>query len=155
MVVEVMITTAIVGILGSVAATLMLQTNRYFLLTKTRVDLQKDARAVMYIISRELRQADADSITIDRAANQPYYSRITFTTIQGVTRTFSQSGTSLIMATGNQRRTLTQSLCYLAFYFPRSDNLAIVSVALTLQQSIYQGRIKALHMASQNIRVMN
>ncbi len=43
----------------------------------------------------------------------------------------------------------------MAFTFPRSDQLSILSVSMTLQENIYQGRTKALHMASEQVQVMN
>lgn len=152
---EMMIVVAIVGILASVGARVMLQVNRYFILTSTRTDLQREARAMMYVINRNLRQAQSSSIKVDRAAGQPFCTRLTFTKVQGTTMTFYQSGNSLIQVVGTHTRTLSKNLKYLAFTFPRSDDLSIVSVAVTLEKSIYQGRTKPLHMASEKVRVMN
>lgn len=151
-----MLVVAILGILSSVGANLLLQANRFFIFTRTRLDLQREARAAMYVMTRELRQAQSNSIIIDRAAsNQPFYSRITFTKIQGTTMTYQQSGNQLQQVVGNQRITLSKNLRYMTFSFPRSDDLTIVSVSLTLEQSIYQGQKKALHMASEKVQVMN
>ena len=61
----------------------------------------------------------------------------------------------LAQQVGNNVHSLSTCLSYLAFSFPRSDNMAIISVSRTVQQSIYQGQIKALHMASQQVRVMD
>jgi hypothetical protein len=110
----------------------------------------------MYLITRELRHARAMSIVIDRAsAAQPFCSRITFTRVQGNTIQIYQSGNKLVHTSGGKTQTILQNLGYLAFTFPRSDDLAVISVALTLQQGIYLGQKKALHMASENIQVMN
>lgn len=153
---ELMMVVAILGIISSVGASLLLQTNRYFIMTRTRLDLQREARSAMYVMTRELRQAQSNSIVIDRlSATQPFYSRITFTKIQGTTMIFRQSGNLLQMIVGNNTRTLSSHVRYLAFSFPRSDDLTIVSVSLTLEESIYQGQSKALHMASEKVQVMN
>lgn len=153
---EAMLTVAVLGIVATMGAQVMLQVNRHFIISRTRLDLQREARAIMYIITRELRQAQESAITIDRAAtSQPFYSRITFTKIQGTTMAFQQSGTSLVHVQGGKTRTLSKNLRYLAFSFPRSDDLSIVSVSLTLEGAIYQGRRKALHMASEKVQVMN
>jgi len=153
---EAMITVAIVSILATVSAQLLLQVNRYFILSQARLDVQREARAAMYVINRSLRQAQSNTILIDRqSSSQPFYSRITFTKIQGSTMSFHQSGTSLIRTEGGRSSTLTKNLRYLAFSFPRSDDLTIVSVATTLEKTIYEGRKKALHMASEKVRVMN
>ncbi|MFI5346913.1 MAG: PilW family protein [Elusimicrobiota bacterium] len=153
---EMMIVVAILGIMSSVGASLLLQTNRYFIFTRTRLDLQREARAAMYVMTRELRQAQSNTIVMDRlSASQPFYSRIKFTKIQGATMTFQQSGNQLQMLIGNQKTILTKNLRYLAFTFPRSDDLTIVSVSVTLEEAIYQGQTKALHMASEKVQVMN
>lgn len=153
---EVMLVVAILGILSAAGANLLLQTNRYFILTKTRLEIQGEARAVMYLMTRELRQAQSNTISINQlSASQPFYSQITFTRVQGTSLTFQQNGKNLEMVIGNKTRVLSKNLRYLAFSFPRSDDLTIVSVSVTLEQSIYQGRKKALHMASEKVQVMN
>jgi prepilin-type N-terminal cleavage/methylation domain-containing protein len=154
--IEVMLVVAILGIMSTVGARLLLQANRFFILTKTRGDLQKEARAIMYVITRELRQAQSATIILDRqSAAQPFYSRITFTKVSGTTMSFRQNGTQLQQVVGNQTMTLSKNLSYLAFTFPRSDDMTIVSVSMTLQEAIYQGQKKALHMAAEKVRVMN
>ena len=152
---EMLMVVAIIGILACVGSRVMLQVNRYFILTNRRADLQSEARAAMYVINRNLRQDSIGSITIDRAASQPFYSRLTFTKITGNTMIFSQSGTNLVQTVGTKTRTLSKNVKYLAFTFPRSDDLSVISVSITLEKSIYQGRVKALHMASEKVRVMN
>jgi hypothetical protein len=151
-----MLSVAIVAILASVSAQIIIQINRYFILSNARTEIQRDARAIMYSITRELRQAQSNTIVIDRAsASQPFYSRITFTTIQGKNRIFQQNGNKLQQITGSNTKTLSDDLRYLAFTFPRSDELSIVSVSFTLSKLIYQGKLKTLHMASEKVEVMN
>jgi prepilin-type N-terminal cleavage/methylation domain-containing protein len=152
---EILMVVAIIGILASVGSGIMLQVNRYFIMTNTRAELQREARAAMYLMNRNLRQGSIGSIVIDRAASQPFYSRLTFTKITGSQMIFSQSGTNLIQTVGGKTRILTKNVKYIAFTFPRSDDLSVISVALTLEKQIYQGRTKALHMASEKVRVMN
>ena len=159
--IELMITVGIISVVFSIAAPILTQVNRTFIMNRTRVELQQEARSVMYVITRNLRQAQAATITIDRAnANQPFYSRITFTkeaATQGVSPTlvFQQEGTYLYQVIGAGRRPLSKNLKYLAFTFPRSDDMGIISVSLTLEKKIYEGRSKALHMASEKVRIMN
>ena len=153
---EAMLTVAIVGILASLSVTTMIQVQRFFIMTKARADLQKEARGIMYIITRELRQAQNSKITIGRNTNsQPYYSQISFTKQQGTAMSFFQSGYQLKQTWGGSTRTLSKNLCYLAFSFPRSDDMTIVSVSMTLQLTIFEGKKKALHMASEKVRVMD
>lgn len=152
---EMLMVVAIIGILATVGSRVMLQVNRFFIMTNTRLELQREARAIMYVINRNLRQSSAASVVVDRAASQPFYSRLTFTKIQGTTMTFAQSGTNLVQTVGARTRILTKNVKYVSFTFPRSDDLSVISVAITLEKQIYQGRVKALHMASEKVRVMN
>ncbi len=159
--IELMITVGIISVVFSIAAPILTQVNRTFIMNRTRVELQQEARSIMYVITRNLRQAQAATITIDRVgANQPFYSRITFTkevATLGVSPTlvFQQEGTYLYQVIGSGRRPLSKNLKYLAFTFPRSDDMGIISVSLTLEKKIYEGRSKALHMASEKVRIMN
>jgi len=152
---EAMLVVAILGVLATIGPGILLQVNRFFILSRARSDIQREARASMYVINRNLRQAQSSTIVIDCVSGQPYYSRITFTKIQGTTISFYQSGKNLIQSSGNNAKTLSKNLRYLAFAFPRSDDMTIVSVSLTLEESIYQAQTKALHMASERVRIMN
>jgi len=153
---EMMIVVGIVSTLFMVAAPILNQANKQFILTRTKVELQQEARGTMYVVTRSLRQAQGDSITISRAnANQPFYSKITFTTEQGRTLVFQQEGKILYQVISGNKRVLSRNLNYLAFTFPRTDDMGIISVSITLKKDIYEGRSKALHMASEKVRVMN
>ena len=153
---ELMVVVGIVSTLFMIGAPILNQVNRQFIMTRTRMELQQEARSVMYVITRNLRQAQAASIIISRAStSQPFYSKITFTKEQGTTLVFQQEGTVLYQVINNAKRPLSKNLNYLAFTFPRSDELGIISVSMTLQKNIYEGRTKALHMASEKVRVMN
>ncbi len=154
---ELMMVLAIISSLFAIAAPLLQQANRMFILTRTRIQLQQEARGIMYVVTRNLRQAQAATIQISRAnASQPFYSRITFTKEQGGDPlVFQQEGRNLYQLIGGVRRTLSANLSYLAFTFPRSDDMGMISVSITLKKDIYEGRSKALHMASEKVRVMN
>lgn len=158
---EMMFVVAIMSVVFVIAAPMLLQVNRTFIMNRTRVELQQEARTIMYVITRNLRQAQNGTIAIDRAnTNQPFYSRIIFTKVaatQGVSPTlvFQQEGTNLYQVINSVRRPLSKNLKYLAFSFPRSDDMGIISVSFTLEKAIFEGRKKALHMASEKVRVMN
>ena len=157
---EMVLTVAIVSILAGLGADIMMKTNQYFLLTRTRLDLQRQARSIMYVMSREIRQAQNATIVLTQQASQPPCSTITFTTGSGKVVTYEQIGNQLIQyvtpsGKPTQKMVLTKNLEYLAFSFPRSDDLTIISLSLTLQEIISQGREKSLHTASQQIQVMN
>jgi prepilin-type N-terminal cleavage/methylation domain-containing protein len=153
--VEIAITSAVIGIVALLAPQIISFSTKVFVLGKTKLELQREARAAMYIITRELRQAQSSTIVIDEIAGQPYYSRIRFTKINNANVTIAQNGSNLTLTLGIDVTTLSKNLAYMAFTFPRSDDLTIVSVSVTLQQQIYSGLSKALHMASERVRVMN
>lgn len=152
---ELAITAAIIGIVAMIAPQIIYHSTRVFVLARTKLELQREARAAMYIITREMRQAQSGTIIIDQMNGQPYYSRIRFTKITNANVTIAQSGSSIQLTVGNDITTLSKNLAFLSFTFPRSDDMTIISVALTLQQQIYGGLYKALHMASERVRVMD
>lgn len=161
---ELIMVVGILSVLFAIGPRLLLQANREFIMIRAKMDLQREARAAMYTITRALRQAHASTIVVSNVANQPYYSKIYFVKEQEPgslvtsTMTFQQEGTQLVQlmaGSASNRRVLTKNLNYLAFTFPRTDDMGIISVSLTLQKNIYEGRTKALHMASEKVRVMN
>jgi len=152
---ELMLTVAIIGVVGALGAGILIQVTRFIQLTQTRIDLQREARAIFSIINRNLRQATTSSIQIDQLSGQPYYSRIRFTRVDGKTFTFYQQNQKLIMQTTGGNQTLSENLRYLVFACPKSEDLSIISVSMTLEKSIYEKGKKALHMASEKVMVMN
>ena len=152
---ELIIVIAIMGIIAMISPKIMTVTTKLFILGQAKIQLQEEARAAIYVITRELRQAQANTIVIDTPAGQPFYSRLQFSKVQGANVTIQQNGSSLILTEGTNVTVLTKNLSYMAYTFPQSDDMTIISVSLTLQKLIYNGAFKALHMASERIRVMN
>ncbi|MCG3205475.1 MAG: hypothetical protein KCHDKBKB_02196 [Elusimicrobia bacterium] len=150
-----MIVVSILGVIVMLAPNLYKQVRRFFFLNSAKVELQREARSVMELVTRRLRQASSTTLVMDQASGQPYYSRIRFTDIDSNTNVYYQSGKNLVMSVNGSTRTLTSNLRYLAFALPRSDDMNIVSVALTLEKSTYEGQTKALHMASEKVRLIN
>lgn len=153
--VETVITASILSLLALIITPLLVQSTRFFLLNRTRVDLQREARVSLSIMTRNLRQADSTTLTIDQGTGQPYYSRISFTDINGTDFVYFQNNSTLTELRGGVTRTLSDNLRFLNFYFPRSYDMTIVSVSLTLEKAIYEGRTKALHVATERVRIMN
>lgn len=154
---ELLIVVAIVGVLFGLAPAIFVQVNRFIQLNTARLALQREARLTMATINRNLRQAQQGTIQISQLSGQPYYSSISFTRIDNTDYNFTQQGTNLIMTTANPSTTkiLSENLRYLAFAPPRAEDLSIISVALTLEKKIYEGKSKALHMASEKVMIMN
>jgi hypothetical protein len=148
-----MIVVAIIGIIFSLGPNLYIQVRRFFFLSNARVELQRDARGILELMTRRIRQAQSATMVMDQAPGEPPYSRISFTDQDSKYTVYYQNGKNLMMVVNNSTTTLTSNLRYLAFALPRSDDMSIVSVSLTLEKSIYQGQTKALHMASEKVRV--
>jgi len=153
--IELMVVVAIMGVLVMIGPNLYIQVRRFFFLNNARIELQETARATLEMVTRRLRQAKSATLVMDEYPGQPYYSRISFTDIDGNLNTFYQNGKNLMTVVHGSTATLTTDLRYLAFALPRSDDLGIVSVSITLERSTYGGQTKALHMASEKVRVMD
>lgn len=149
-----MIVTAIMGVVAFIAPKLYIQIQRFFFMSSAHIELQRDARTSMSILSRRIRQARSETIVVDRASSQPYYSRLSFTDIHGNNVKFYQQG-KLLQMVDVSTTTLSENLRFLSFSVPRSDDLSIISVSLTLEKVTFEKRTKALHMASEKVRIMN
>lgn len=156
---ELMLTVAILGILGSVAAPLLRNMTNFWRQTSARSDIQRDVRKSLDLINRFLRQARQGTVQIDQLSGQPPYSRITFQTIQTQNLVFWQEGNELKMTlssgTATSTSVLSDKVGYIAFTYPRTDDISIVSVAITMQASTYLGAKKALQLSIEKVRVMN
>lgn len=153
---ELMAVVVIVGIVIVTGAPFLMTINQNIMLSKTRLSLQQDARNIMFLMTKLLMNTKSSTILITRYNNtQPFYSKIVFSTIDGRSYQFYQDGKNLIMIDGSIIKTLTSDLRYLAFTFPESSNMKIISISLTLERDLFSGRRKALHMASEKVIVMN
>jgi prepilin-type N-terminal cleavage/methylation domain-containing protein len=152
---EMLIAVAILGVLFSIGARLFVQINRFIILNRTRIELQREGRMILSTVNKNLRQAQQNSISISQQSNQPFYSKISFTRGDGMSYNFYQQGNKLYMVTSNSTKILTENLRYFVVAPPRSEDLSIISVSLTLEKAIYDARTKALHMASEKVMIMN
>lgn len=158
---EAMLTVAILGIVSTIAGNLMIQAQRYIRLTMARTAIQRDSRAALANINRELRQALAGTVVIDQAAGQPPQSRVTFNRYKpdGTTQTviYYQQGRKLYLQSGSAAagKPIADGLRYLAFTYPKTDDDAIISVSITFESATVQDATKALQMAVEKVRIMN
>jgi len=152
--IEMIIVVAIIGIVAFMGPSLIFQFVRFYTLHEAKIEIQRDARADLDMINRFLRQAQSSTVIVDEATNQPPLSRITFTTVEGQTMSFYQSGKTLYEV-GQSTIALSQNLQYIAFTYPRTDDPTIISVAMTMEKDTYQGQFKALELSIQKVRIMN
>lgn len=157
---EMMVAVAILGILALIGPPLMIGMQNFFLMTSARTETQRDARACLSEINRFLRQAEASTVVIDSASNQGPYSRITFSLLDGRTMSFSQLGDELVQTSKSSGGStssvvLTRNLSYIAFTYPATDDVSIISVAITMSKNIQLGKSKVLELTVQKVRIMN
>jgi hypothetical protein len=158
-----MLVVSIVGVVTVMGNRLFVQITRFFRLNQARIEIQRDARTVFNLISRNVRQAYASSVVIDNCSStttpsctstQPPYSRLTFTKVTGESITYYQDGKYLYqVSTGTKK--LTENLRYIAFSHPESAYGDIVSISLTLEKATYQAGTKALQLSVEKVRIMN
>ncbi len=155
---EALMVVAIMGILASTAAPLMVRITNFWRQTAARSDIERDVRSALETINRFLRQAKKKTVVIDQVAGQPPFSRITFIPEKGGAVRFYQDGNKLWMVLSSATTTtsmLSDRLGYIAFTYPKTDDVSIISVAMTMQAPTYLGGKKALQLSIQKVRVMN
>ncbi len=153
--VEVLIIITILGILSLSVYELYLQIWRFYRLSNAQRVLQQEARNILDLIVWNLRNGRSDTIVISQNSGQPYYSKIQFQTIEGSTVTYYQQNRKLVQVIDNNTKVLSNNVTYFTAVFPKSYEMNIVSIALTLEMYVYDIKKKALHMASEKVMVMN
>src|SRR6185437_14873421 len=143
---EFMIVLAIIGIVVMILPRIFIQSVQFYQLHNGKIEIQRDARLCMDTVNRFLRESQASTVVVDSAANQPPYSRISFTTESNVPMSFYQRGNQFLMTRGTQTSVLSTNLKYLAFTYPRTYNTSILAVAVTMEKATYQGNKKALEL---------
>ena len=152
---ELMMVVAIIGILATVGPTMLIQMQNFFLMTSARYEIQRDARTTLDTVNRYMRQAVATTVVMDTPAGQGPFSRIRFRHVDGRYMEFRQQGSKLIQVIGTATSVVSSNLIYIAFTYPHTDDISIVSVSITMGKSIQLGRRKVLELTIQKIRVMN
>ncbi|MBU0952398.1 MAG: prepilin-type N-terminal cleavage/methylation domain-containing protein [Elusimicrobia bacterium] len=153
--IELLTVVALLGILSLGLPKMINEIYKFYKINTVTLELQQESRILMDFISKDLRQAKNSTITIDSLSGQPYYSRINFVTIDNSSVTYYQNGRNITRIKNIYTKIMTKNLRYVAFAFPQSYDMALISVSFTLEQNLYDLQSKALHMASEKVRVMN
>lgn len=152
---EMLMTVAILGIVFTVLPVLLLQMTKLQRQNEARLEIQKEARISLDLINRHLRQAQANSVTIDKLSGQPFCSRIQFTKENGKNVSFYQNNTNLNMMVSGSTTTIAKNLLYLAFTYPSTSDKSLISVSMTTQKSTYDQQVKNLQLSVEKVRLMN
>lgn len=159
--IEMLIVVSIVAVVAGIGSQVLINLENFYLGTTARNEIERDARGVLDIIDRFLRQAQQNSIVVDTPSSQGPYSRIQFTFADGRQGSFYQSGSNIFQTISNSSGTVTNStilsknVVYIAFTFPRTDDPSILSVSLTMGKNIQEGKRKVLELTVQKVRIMN
>ncbi|MBI5245917.1 MAG: hypothetical protein HY923_01955 [Elusimicrobia bacterium] len=153
--IEMMLVVAILGVIFAVGPRLFTGIFQFYTQSTARTEVQRELRAMLENMNRTIRQASADTVSISQDTGQPPYSKISFTTIDGRSVTYKQSGRSLIQVVGNGSTTLSKNISYVAFTYPQTDTRTVMAISVTLEKATYSGRTAALQMAITKVRVMN
>ena len=124
---ELMVVVAIMGVILLASPKIFENSFKFMRLAFARAEIQKNSRASLSNINRELRQAYASSIVVDELAGMPPHSRITFTRYMsdGSTRLVSyyQNGKKLYLSLdGSDGKMIADKLKYIAFSYPKTDD---------------------------------
>ncbi len=164
--IELMIVVAILGILLSVGANVLLTGWKFLRLSQAKAEIQRDARTCLNLIHRNLREAKSSSVTIYKSTettgvNNPPCSLISFTNIDDDQIYYYQDSDKLYQKTKRSSETqyssnfLAEKLRYICFSYPQTDDETIISVSLCFERATYAGGAKALQLSVEKIRLMN
>ncbi|MBI5881653.1 MAG: prepilin-type N-terminal cleavage/methylation domain-containing protein [Elusimicrobia bacterium] len=153
--VEAMMVVTILGVVAIIGPRLLTGMTQFFNQSLARTDIQRDIRVALDTMNRTIRQASAATVTVSQDTGQPPYSKVSFTTVDGKSVTYKQSGRKLLQVVGSAQTVLVNSIEYLAFTYPQTDENTVVSISVTLQKKTFSGRSTALQMAITKVRVMN
>lgn len=150
-----MITAAILGVIIAGFAVLITNLTKFWRLTWARTEVQKEARRTLSLMNKNMRQAQASSVTIDQLSNNPVWSKITFTKTSGETVVYYQDGAKLYQTVSGTTTQLAEYLRTLTFSYPDSSDTSIISVSLCFEKATYEGATKALQLSIEKVRIMN
>ncbi|OGS44736.1 MAG: hypothetical protein A2539_03885 [Elusimicrobia bacterium RIFOXYD2_FULL_34_15] len=152
--VELMINIVSVSIIAMALTSLFLKFIQFWQLSSAKTDIQRDGRTAINAINKNLRQADASSIVVDRYdANQPPYSRISFTKNNQIYVYYQQDQT--LYEVINSTISLAKSLRCISFTYPETSEDSIVNVSITFEKKTYNQNTKALQLSTAKVRIMN
>jgi len=164
--VELMLVVVILGVLLSVGSNLFVTGWKFVRLSQARTEIQRDARACLNLIHRNLREAKYTSVTVYKSTttagvNNPPCSLIYFTNVDNDVISYYQDGNKLyqkVKRSGlftEEITRLAENLRYIYFAYPHTDNEKIISVSICFEKATYAGGAKALQLSVEQVRIMN
>ena len=152
---EMMVVVAVLGIVVAGSSIILRNFTRFWRLSVAKTEIQKDARTIMSLMNKNIRQAQASTIVVDEVTNEPPWSRITFTTVSGNDICYYQSGGKLYQTVNTKTIMLGENLRILRFMYPNTDSATIIGVSVCFEKATYEGGTKTLQLSIEKVRVMN
>jgi len=158
---EIMVTVAIVGILGLVGTNLVSSAYKAWRLSEARTEAQRDARTTLTLMQKFVKQASAASLAMDSLnASEPPYSRLQFSTPGGDVYQFYQQQGAVVMArtpvSGTATTTvLAKNLRYMAFSYANTNQPNLVNVATCFEVKTLSAQSKDFFMSLEKIEIEN
>ena len=134
---------------------------RFYKTIQAKGEVQRDTRAILDVINRNMRQAYSSTLVITRFnSSQPPCSMVTFEYIDGSNIRFYQLNNKLYMGRSYtsgvwKDNMIGTNLRTLFFAYPRTDDPTDLSVSLCFEKGTYQGQKENFQLSVIMIRIMN
>lgn len=122
-----------------------------------QIEIQREMRDVLGLITKDLRQAVASSVVIDSLAGQPPYSRITFTK-GGTNFRYWQEGTALMFVrptVGENPKRFSNLLVSMYFVYPNTGDTRFISVYICMEKTVSKTTVKRYETIVEKVEIMN
>ncbi|MEK6646198.1 MAG: prepilin-type N-terminal cleavage/methylation domain-containing protein [Candidatus Firestonebacteria bacterium] len=152
---ELMVAVGVLGIIASVSAVMFTMGFRSWRQSYAQIEVQGDARKVLDLIERNLRQATASTVVISQTSGQPAYSKISFTKVNGDAMEFYQTNDKLYQKVDTNVNLLSNNVQNVLFSYPDTSDSYIVGISVTLQKSTYGGGAKTIQLSVEKVQIKN
>lgn len=160
---EMLIVVAILGLIATTVPGLISLSVRFYQRYNMDVILQQQARSITEVLMRFLNDAKASSVVLDQinSPQQPPYSRITFTMVNGAWVQFYQQGSEIYesiqmpSAMNPSTTVLTRNAYSLQFNYPRTDNPTLIDIKVTLRGTANVATSQTLEFKMNQVHMMN
>lgn len=158
--VELMVVVAILGLIASYGATFLITNTRFFREFSAKGEVQREARTVMEIATRRIRQASASSIEISNIPGQPPYSYLKFTTEDGSkNEEIYQNGRKLYMVAMVGGTTtffkIADNLRQAVFTLEDTSVGDLLTISLCFEKETVEGKVKLLHLSIDKVKIFS
>jgi len=153
---ELLIGTAILGVIACVCATIYIQGFRSWRQSSAQIEVQGQARIILDMIEKDIRQAKASTITISQYnTTQPKYSKISMTNVRNSSIAYYQQGPDLHRTVDGKDALVFHNIQNILFIYPDTSDGRIISISLTMEKATYEGGAKTIMLSVDKVRVRN